>query len=54
MTRKDYNLIANAVHDSGLAEVDRIEVGLSLAEALAQTNPRFDAARFVIACRQGV
>lgn len=53
MTRKDYNLIARAIWLSPLMETDRIDAGLAIAEALAETNPRFDAARFVEACRCG-
>ena len=53
MSRKDYALIANAIHAAPVMDADRIDIALPLAEALAESNPRFDAAKFVYACRYG-
>lgn len=63
MTRKDYELIAAAVHRSLMAstisgstavkaaktEAIRL-VAIDLAASLATTNDRFDRARFLKAC----
>jgi hypothetical protein len=58
MTRKDYQLIADVLasfskgidqNDSkGLAEYSSLV--LMMSKELAQDNPRFDSARFFIAC----
>ena len=55
MTRKDYQLIASAISelasDFGKGEVVAINlVADTLADALAQENPRFDRAKFLTAC----
>jgi len=65
MTRKDFQLIADAVrqlrtfeaHDAELSEdvahaVRWSSVADTLASALATTNPRFDRDRFLEACGQ--
>lgn len=64
MTRKDYELIANAIRavhpwskpgftvklcaDPVKETVD--EIALAMADALANDNPRFDRAKFLSAC----
>lgn len=53
MTRKDFELIANAIHNSPLSDYDRGLVGGSLAAAIAETHPRFDPSLFIDACRHG-
>lgn len=62
MTRKDFKLIAQAMHDErpigavkGKREDDAIVAQFhicctSLANALRTTNPRFDRAKFLAAC----
>lgn len=61
MTRKDYVLIAAALHDSlqfGGEDIDmdtacahqHANCTRAVADALAQDNPRFDRARFLAAC----
>jgi len=60
MTRKHFQLIADAVLESRRAEESRgargyafvvDSVAAELARNLARTNPRFDADRFLRACR---
>lgn len=55
MTKKDYKLIADAIAETkrnSLVEewptMDRIAE--SLADNLAKDNPRFDSAKFLVAC----
>ncbi len=50
MTRKDYELIAQAIADVWCDAVAQKDIAESLAEALAGDNPRFDRARFLSAC----
>ena len=62
MTRKDFELIADAIRDSiiNYRTVDRSHldepaamyyaVVAELSGALARNNPRFDRARFIAAC----
>ena len=61
MTKKDYERIARAlkqaaanITDAGLtdhsAHVAWNECAATLADALAEDNPRFDRARFLAAC----
>lgn len=60
MTRKDYNLIAEAIAnakaatadygDPRMAEHGAWEAARYLSLALRRTNPRFDRARFMEAC----
>lgn len=58
MTRRDFRAIAGAVWSARRA-VDPSKHGAiqyvsnALAEALAQTNPAFDRARFLAACETG-
>jgi hypothetical protein len=51
MTRKDFELVA----DSG-SSPQEVQVGLAMAFAdrLAETNPRFDRARFVTAATRNL
>ena len=62
MTRKDYVLLAHALHASKPRpqESDYLSASLqwgadvqSIARALQGENPRFDAERFVTACETG-
>ena len=60
MTRKDYNLIAEAIRDAKaatadyadprMAELGAYEAARYLSYALRDTNPRFERARFMEAC----
>ena len=62
MTKKDYELIAKAITDSRYLGRRAITeeyqgaidgVTLRIAGVLADTNPRFDSARFLSACEYG-
>lgn len=62
MTRKDYQVIVEAIKDTlkwvedGGCDCQKdgvIELADRLAEALAKDNPRFDMAKFLIACKPG-
>jgi hypothetical protein len=48
MTKKDFELIASAVRAS---KRNGVPVESYLAAMLADTNPRFDEARFLAACK---
>ena len=64
MTKKDYELIAGAIHRSGMAlsglEGNRMKkesmermrslIATDLSSSLAHDNPRFDPTRFLEAC----
>lgn len=51
MTRQDFQLIADVIHDfDGLSSLQKVNLGYAFADALAETNPRFDADRFLTAC----
>lgn len=60
MTRKDYEKIArvmreykseaNSHSDSPWRNTARVELVSRIADMLEQDNPRFDRARFLIAC----
>lgn len=52
MTRRDYELIARAVRNSGAVGYTD-HVARSLARDLGETNPRFDSERFIAACKEG-
>ena len=52
MTRKDYILIAEVLSnysDVNGVVIERDEIAVKLADALAQDNPRFDRRRFLVA-----
>jgi hypothetical protein len=54
MTRKDFELIARVVREHIRSADDASEgncIALSFADALAGTNPNFDRARFLKACK---
>lgn len=54
MSRKDYELIADAIrdviedHKGDLTSADA--VARKIADALSRDNPRFDSKRFITAC----
>jgi hypothetical protein len=54
MTRKDYQLIAQVFANVGemveLSETIGADLARNLADALQADNPRFDRARFLVAC----
>jgi len=50
MTRKDFELIAGAVRSARIDDGARLVVASELAGALATSNPRFEAGRFIRAC----
>ena len=50
MTKKDFELIASTVKALIVPSETRKTIAWAFAHALAATNPRFDAQRFVIAC----
>jgi hypothetical protein len=59
MTRKDFELIASAIADSAAdqnaagrytAETGAHDVAIVLSRRLTETNPSFNAKRFLIAC----
>jgi hypothetical protein len=50
MTRKHFVAIAKAIRDSITSRVDREVVARALVPALLESNPRFNAERFVDAC----
>ena len=53
MTRKDYALIACAIRESDVPPEWLGEVISSFMFILKENNPKFDATRFVEACRAG-
>lgn len=54
MTRKDYELIANAINDCvypGAGDYNTVRlVARKVADELAEDNPRFDRNKFLGAC----
>ena len=48
MTRKDYELIASVIDQLGLDKDTTDLVANKMADALANTNPRFDRRKFII------
>jgi len=67
MTRKDYLLIAKALHKARteitsnfaeevqfLAQMHQARVEFAFSEALSERNPRFDTDMFLTNCREGV
>ena len=54
MTRKDYQLIAEVFANLGqiidIKETVAVDLARNLADALETDNPRFDRARFLVAC----
>lgn len=54
MTKKDFELIANILRDNREgAEVTIDTLAEHFACAFTYTNPRFDAERFITACKEG-
>ena len=50
MTRKDFEMIAEAVRAAYLNKESRLSVAAELATRLAGTNPRFNYEQFKKAC----
>ena len=53
MTRKDFNLIAEVLNNFTAEDgvtTERDAMAYRFSEALCQTNPNFDRARFLKAC----
>lgn len=50
MTKRDYELIAEAILETPLGAGQRRKVAAFMAAKLTSTNPRFDQARFIRAC----
>ena len=50
MTKKDFELIAKAIKGSPLARYSQAAIAYDMAEALAETYPRFNIERFLEAC----
>ena len=51
MTRKDYVMIADVIATSWHGSQDLKEsLAYNMADALEADNPRFDRARFLVAC----
>jgi len=50
MTRRDFELIARTIADLVIPEGHRDHIARAFAVALAGTNARFDAKRFIQAC----
>jgi hypothetical protein len=50
MSRKDFNLIADTISVTPIADRDRVIIARYLASALRATNDRFDKERFIAAC----
>ena len=60
MTRKDYKLLAAAIHTANLLLGDNDSpdqawqtVRNKICQTLAQDNPRFDPVKFLSACNEG-
>ena len=52
MTRKDFELIAEVLRNAALDKLTREFLAGYFSIALARTNPRFDAARFIRAATE--
>jgi len=50
MTRKDFQVIAEAIKDINARKAHGDRIAELMAEALKKTNPRFDKKRFLTAC----
>ena len=50
MTRKDYQLIAQAIADTWCDAAAQLAIAENIAKALADTNPFFDRDRFLAMC----
>ena len=52
MTKKDFELIAAVLNVLELPRHTKDYLAATFREALAQNNPKFDAARFIKACQK--
>lgn len=50
MTKKDYNLIAQAIADCWVDAVAQKIIAESIADALSNESDRFDKNRFLLVC----
>jgi hypothetical protein len=50
MTKKDYELIAQAIADTWCDAAAQLAIAESIAKALADTNPTFNIDRFLAMC----
>ena len=50
MSRKDYVSIAEVIKASAESDDPREYIARNVADVLEQDNPRFDRARFMVAC----
>ena len=50
LTKRTFELVAEAINSTSLREDARQEVADALARRLAETNPQFDRSRFLKAC----
>jgi hypothetical protein len=50
MTKKDYQLIAQAIADTWCDAAAQLAIAENIAKALADTNPLFDRDRFLAMC----
>ena len=53
MSRKDFELIAATIRQLPVDVYGPEQVAAAFADALKRTNPRFDRARFILACMEG-
>lgn len=50
MTRKDYQLVAQAIADTWCDAAAQLAIAENIAKALADENPAFDIDRFLAMC----
>lgn len=50
MSKKDYNLIAQAIADTYCDSAAQLAIAEKIADRLADENPLFDKQRFLAAC----
>jgi len=49
-TKKDYVAVANAIHTATADAISKENIAFALIAYFEQDNPRFDRARFLLAC----
>lgn len=50
MTRKDFITIADAIKESNVDEINKLEIATNIALALEERFPKFDLPRFMEHC----